>query len=370
MEQHEARDRPTSQPRQMVSGRVVWPDALRITAAISIFVFHFLEVLPKSATPLAADWIPGTFGLAAVSLFVMLSGFTAGLVSARPIRSSYVVGLRTRFERLLIPYWTVAVPLIVVALAIGVMPRADAWKIPFWLTGLNILGPRLYEPLSESWWYVTLALQMAIISPFLPPVRRRIGVIGLAFLSLAINATALLVIGMLPKAWGYLTQGLVFARLAELTIGFVLGAALFGNEDGRPDSRTLAAVAMMAIGGALMYDIGMYTFPLGIIGAAGLVTLCSALLGPKRSVGKVAEVMAALGALSYVFYLSHTFVVRLVVEYAKPDSTGSALVWMLVAFALALPVAWAFDKTARRLSSARQTAVARRDSGGNVRQST
>jgi peptidoglycan/LPS O-acetylase OafA/YrhL len=325
-------------------GRILWPDALRVVAMLAVFAAHYIGALPLSAGPLASDAIRAASVPFAVSIFIMLGGFMFALTESRVISRPYGTALKERLRRLLIPYWIVAIPFMAAALLSGEMRASELPKAVVWLTGLNILSPAVYLPVSEAWWYVTLAIQVAIIAPILPRLRDSVGHFGLAVLALSVNCVVLLAIRMLPSDWEYLAQGLVLARLTELTIGYVIGSALFQARDRLVDLATLATVGVLAAGGARMHTIGMWTPPIALLGVTALFALCAARYGTSRVAGAAGMLVAPVAATSYVFYLSHTPIVRMVVRLGHPSSTAQALMWAPIALAASAVCAWAFQQ--------------------------
>ena len=334
-----------AQAESSATGRILWPDVMRIVAMVAVFAFHYIGARPSSAGPLTSGAIRGAGGPFAISIFIMLGGFTFALADSKKSKRPYIKTLGSRFRRLLVPYWIVAVPFITGAVVTGEMPASELWKAAFWLTGLNILHPAVYLPVSEAWWYVTLVLQMALFAPLLPRLREAFGRVGLCVAALLVNYLTVRLIVGLPPEWVYLAQGLVLARLAEVTIGYVVGDALFGRHEGGLDLSTLALVGLLAAGGALMGSAGMmWTPPLALVVVAASIALCARIFGLSMGAGRVSTTIASVAAMSYCFYLSHTPVVRMVVRIAQPHSTATVLAWLPVALAASAAVGWGFDR--------------------------
>ena len=153
-----------------------------------------------------AVFIAAHFASWGIAAFVVLGGFAPalGCLASPPTYRAYAA---KRLVRILAPYWTVALPFIVAGFVVGEGVLADAWKIPVWLGGLGPVSPQTYIPISEAWWYVSLALQISLIVPLMVWSYRRLGPLPTTCGVLAVNAVTLLLIGFAGKRWEYLAPG-------------------------------------------------------------------------------------------------------------------------------------------------------------------
>lgn len=337
----------TPHPQQ----RVAWIDALRLLGALLIFLYHFVPdyelvfgepytapgfaSIFQTALPHFANW--------AISLFVMLAGLS--LVMSWRAGTRAVRYFVRRGVRLLLPLWIVAVPYTVAAIIVGIMPAGELWKLPFWLLGIGVVSPGTYLPVSEAWWYVTLALQCALVTPLVMWLLDRI---GLARTILAMAATGVLsvwVIGVLPNEWTYLTQGLVFARFVELAAGVLTAQTLLR----RTDTVGTLGLALVLLTAAVLADgFGAIT-PVTVISAWMVVLLGSALLlgYAPASPGW----LALAGVATYPFYLAHAPIGKYTVRILGGAGIDSPWLLAAVAFFLSAAVALMVMVVQERVSS-------------------
>ncbi len=332
-------------------GRQAWADVVRVAAVVMIFLYHFSPDWLSSTGTRAGDahtFIRDHFAVWAIAAFVMLSAFSLslGLLGAPKPYRDY---LPRRLVRIVAPFWTVAIPFALVGFVVGEAAWHDIWKLPVWLLGFNFVHPDVYQPISEAWWYVSLALRISLVMPLLIAARRRFGLVPLTVAALALNAAALALVEQAGARWEYLAQGLVVCRLAELTIGLAAAELALGRRRGRADlaSARPALVAMLLTMGVSPYlaRLGAWTgwqalmvltvlFFLGSFLASGLTPRC--------------RVLAWAAALSYPFYLTHAPVSKYVGRVLASAGLDVTLVALLVALVVSVAVAWIFDQVSRR----------------------
>lgn len=333
--------------------RIAWIDGLRVVGALMIFAYHFLTDYERTfgASPSTASfmnaWWPH-FNEWAISLFVILAGLSLTL-SWQPLTD--VRGyLRRRAVRLLVPLWIIGVPYVFAGIALGLMRVPDLWKVPVWFSGLGAISPATFLPVSEAWWYVTVALQCALIAPLVQWVTDRIGLawglLGMALTSLL----SLWAIGRLPGEWHYLTQGLVLARLIEFGVG-VLAANAIRRKAG------LATIGSSALGLALAGLLADRLDAVTSAGALGLwIVIVLAFALALRSGPRSPRWLVTAGLATYPFYLAHAPIGAYTIRTLA--SLGADAPWLLAALALTLSgaVASAVMVLDRRAAAALLTA--------------
>ncbi len=146
-------------------------EAFRALAAVMVVVAHlpWYQYFPGGVWPSAPRWLAyrapllGIGGLAVV-IFLVISG--AGLcrllVLKAPSAGSY---LRKRLGRLFGFYWAAAVPIAVVAFAIGWQPLSQAVNVLLVLLGLGFVSKASWAALFPSWWYMAIAWQVVLAVP-------------------------------------------------------------------------------------------------------------------------------------------------------------------------------------------------------------
>jgi peptidoglycan/LPS O-acetylase OafA/YrhL len=334
-----------------VESRQTWADLVRVAAVLMIFLYHFFpDWLHSSDAPAgpAATFIEDHFATWAIAAFVVLSAFSLslGLLSSqRPYREY----LPRRLVRILAPFWTVAIPFAIAGFVLGEAPWRDIWKLPVWLLGLNFVHPSVYQPISEAWWYVSLALRISLVMPLLVGMRRRIGLVPLTVLALAVNAAALALVGLAGDDWRYLAQGLVVCRLAELMIGLAVAElALSRRRDhrlSRTDWQPLLALAITIAVSPLLSQLEAWTSWPAMMVLAGLFFVGAAF---ASKVALQPRVLALAAGLSYTFYLTHAPVSKYVGRVLASAGLRTTVVALLVALVVCVAVAAFFDWVSRR----------------------
>jgi peptidoglycan/LPS O-acetylase OafA/YrhL len=346
--------------------RRLWADVVRVAAVLLIFLFHFAPDWSKSTgtTPNALDlFIARHFAEWGIAAFVVLSGFALGLtIQTRPRPCGCYVA--HRFTRILAPFWTVAIPFAAAGFALGERSWHDLWKLPIWLLGLGFLSPQTYQPISEAWWYVSLALQIGLIMPLLMSIRRRWGLAPLTVLAVAINAAALAANRPIRPEWVHLAQGFVPCRLAELALGIAAADLALRRDTLRPACRPwivpLGCLAFVMAVSPLLRFLGAWTTSPTMLVLGGVFGL-GALFDSRLNFTAIrARWLTWAAGLSYVFYLTHApvskYAGRLLVRLGV-RVTGVALPVILV---ICILVAYVFDLVARHWVTPRLAPLFRR----------
>jgi peptidoglycan/LPS O-acetylase OafA/YrhL len=338
----------SARPTPPQTARQLWADVIRVAAVLMIFLYHFTPdwLASVGAQPSAAQqFITDHFAEWAIAAFVVLSGFSLWLTLAARQRP-YAAYLSRRLVRIFVPYWTIAVPFALIGFALGEAVWPDLWKLPIWLLGLGPVTPGTYLPVSEAWWYVSLALQISLIVPPLLWLRRRLGLLPLTLCALAMNTAAMFAINAAGPNWQYLNQGLVLCRLTEVMIGVAAAEiVLTGRQRNRATLLPLASMALVMVGAPLLDMLHMRTSWQATLVLAALFTAGSLF---AASIHLRARWLTSAAALSYCFYLSHApvskYTGRLLVRLGLHNTIAALLLILVVC----VVVAWIADWVARR----------------------
>jgi peptidoglycan/LPS O-acetylase OafA/YrhL len=331
--------------------RQTWADAVRVAAVLMIFLYHFFPDWRDSSgtrSGAASTFINDHFAGWAIAAFVILSSFSLSLGLLRS-RRSYRDYLPRRLVRILAPFWTVAIPFALVGFALGEEPWRDAWKLVVWLLGLNFVHPDTYQPISEAWWYVSLALRISLVMPLLVAARRRLGIVPLTVMALVVNAAALALVEQAGDRWDYLAQGLVVCRLGELMLGLAAAELALSRRRGKAGIEYVWAplVAMLLTMGVSPF-LSMLSAWTGWQAIMALAVLFFVGSYVASTVTLRVRVLAAAAALSYPFYLTHAPVSKYTGRVLASAGLGNTAVALVVALVACVIVAWIFDQVSRR----------------------
>lgn len=339
-----------------VDGRI---GALRVLGALAVFLYHFMGDAEAVVVGSPVGWPPwdafsagsGPFG---VSVFIIVSGVVytwAWQRSATPL-----MFVRRRLRSLIPLYWWVALPMIAVALVVGRLGAGDLWKVPFWLTGLGILSEPTFFPVVDGWWYMSLAVQLAVVYPILRRAQDRAGVTWFLVAAGAVAAVC---------GWAFLGMGLhrfamafVGSRLLEFAVGMTIGRSITAGA-----SLIGSPLDLVRIGAAAT---ALLAVPHGGIPEAFAVVVVAMVLSTGQRL-PYENCVATLGGLSFAFYLCHS-------PFAKPVLQALAVIESpevriicagVIATGLALVVSWGFKASFDGVVGARATPQVERGSSGD-----
>ncbi len=337
--------------------RAIGLDLARCLAAVAIVLFHFTyayaPLMPETLSlSTAGGWFLLDLGpwLApvAISMFVVLAG--SGIVMGRASQT-YRSHMWLRLTRLMVPLWVVAPIYLVAGVLTGAMSLADLWKVPIWLSGASIVSPATFRPVVEAWWFVTLAVQIALLGPVLRRGVERYGILRLSAILMGCNYAVLWAIERLAGEWGYLRVGLAPARFPEVVLGMSVGLLL---SSANVRSRVEAVLSVVLAGAALALrpavfptkaavgPIGFVVSPADVAVGFAAIAILVALTAGRRP-GTAAIWAGKASALTYVLYLTHSPLVKYpVILLGLRDANG---IWLsaVVAVAGSIAVAVAFQ---------------------------
>jgi peptidoglycan/LPS O-acetylase OafA/YrhL len=323
---------PDKRQRHAAAARLPEIDRAKGLAILGVLLIH--------ARPTADTWLHTYVVSQAVPVFLVLFGTTSELWwrrahtgAADRIRQWY----RTRAVRLLIPAWSALVAL---------------WSFRF-LVGVNTQSPLHvlltfggYMPWVGTGWFVTLALELVVLFPFIRWGVAHVGagvalVAAIAMLvwsELHLDAVVALMRLLLHDAGSQLNDASYYyfwifppARIFPVVAGIVLARR------GMPSSRTgLAAAALVVAGGLVVDRLGPDPVIHRLASWALCVPLTLAILVAVRPAGIAAgAALAWLGRHSWGVYLGQLVVHEAVHGFASPDEASLGIRWAYFAVLLA-----------------------------------
>ncbi|WP_114203162.1 acyltransferase family protein [Janibacter anophelis] len=319
------------------SGHIIGIDALRMLAALAVFLCHLVGYWHLTDLPLRLPELLA-IGAHGVDLFIVLSGFVLALpafLSGRPLETK---GFLARRATRLVPPYVVA---LAVAAAIAFSPAATmivakpaqpsdlAWH----LLMLQTWNPPTLGTINGSLWSVALEAQLYLLFPLLLIVARRwgatallLGTGGMSILLTTVGPTGPVGVALtdehnLPVRMVQFAAGIACARLVALDL-VPRRSAL---------TTILVASGLLAVGWSTA-DIHAAKIVVWTIPCAAAVLLVVSSIGGRLA----ATPFERWGLASYSFYLLHQPIVLIVGALAGPhvDRGFGALA---VGLAVALP---------------------------------
>lgn len=324
---------------------VVGLDALRILAALAVFVCHLaayweLQDLPLKLPELLAN---GSHG---VDVFIVLSGFVLSLpvlVTGRELDTANF--LRRRASRILPPYY------VALALAAALALSPAAWMIVAERASLGDLAwhavllqtwtPSRLGTINGSLWSVALEVQLYALMPFLMLFARRWGVMPLAVGTavLSVGLTAVDVPGALGAAVS--DEHNLPVRLFQFVAGMACARLVV---DRRVPPSWVLWPALLVSG---LVAIGANTAEMRVGQAVlwGVASSCLLLLVVSDLGGRMARTpLERWGLGAYSFYLLHQPIVLVLGKVVRPHVIDDRLA-LVVGILVCLPpvglAAWA-----------------------------
>ena len=331
--------------------RELWADVIRVAAVLLIFFYHFtpdwLASLGEQPSTVH-QFVAAHFSEWGIAAFVVLSAFALGLALSRR-RTSYGEYCAHRLARIFAPYWTAALPFALVGFALGEAAWVDIWKLIIWLLGLGPVSPSTFQPISEAWWYVSLALQISLLLPLMRWLRQRLGLLPITAFALATSVATLAAVNAASSDWHYLSQGLVLCRLSELMIGLAAAELVLSRPlDRRVVTEALISVAASVAASPLLQTLGARTSWQAMAVLGSLFALGGAVMSTWTLRCNGCRWLTWAAALSYCFYLTHAPVSKYSGRLLVRLGVDSTLVAIPVVLVVCVLVAWVFDRVAAR----------------------
>ena len=281
--------------------------------------------------------LSGRFGQLAVSMFFMLSG--ALLWRIHPEREDLLPFWKHRFLKMLVPLWVCTVPfLLIETVRDPELLRSEYLHSTFLfnLLGMDMVPFVLWEAYPYHLcgeWFTTVILALYLIYPLLRrgfAEKRTRAVLCVCVFSLcAVN----LKIGFLSKSdWFSFSRGLFF----------FLAGMLFEEYRDRLDSRKITA----AFAGCFL--VIFVFFGRSFLGSGRLPNIISALcvfpvlyrlpgmLKRVFALPFVSVVIDGTCAVSYLIYLTHHYLIELLMPAVLPEEPGTVLFYLFTAGICAL----------------------------------
>jgi exopolysaccharide production protein ExoZ len=349
-------------------------EALRALAALMVMAAHlpWYQYFPRGVWPSAPHWLSyrapllGVGGLAVV-LFLVMSG--AGLCRLLVLRApSWRTYLRTRMGRLFGVFWAIAIPAVVVWLALGWLPVSQLGGSALVLFGLGFVSKASESAVFPSWWYMGIAWQVVLAVPLMVWAMRRIKPVGaLAVTTVVVVASCYLV--PLVGAPYDLERALIVGRALEVLGGAFLALELWPEVRERLGvSRRGAALLVTSTLGVI---VALYATGLGgrwLYRAAGLAIATAVVYArPLERLGwaRLSALAVTAGGASFALYLLHEPVMS-VIRRLTHSPTHISLLWLgVISLVVVVPLAVLFSY-AEKAWAARATARAKADVKGEA----
>ncbi len=351
-------------------------DGMRGIAALYVVLFHAWmsatdPAVVKLSRPMETALGPMRFGIYAVDLFIVLSGFCLMLpVVNRPdgkLRGGAVAYLKRRAWRILPPYYAALALSWIMALLFPILARPSGTRadvsLPMFAKGVVVSHLLMVHNVHHEWlygvngalWSVATEWQIYFLLPLiLLPAWRKAGITGLLIASV--------VAGLLPH---YLLHGAMDAAKPHFAILFAMGAvaAVIATSDQVRykicrHRVPFGAVTLLAICACALTGLPSWNFRRMIaqdllvgIATAGLILVCANADRSRLRRSLESPFALAIGRISYSLYLIHSPILLLVffATLALPVPHVAVVVTSyLVGIPLSLAVAYLFYMVVER----------------------
>ena len=353
--------------------RLGWVDSLRALAALYVVLSHMVTEVWQYNNPPAglasALAVPFSYGHYAVSVFIVLSGFSLMLpVARRDMRMPWSVAgfFWRRAKRILPPYYgAMALSLLLIWLFIG-QKTGTHWDVSLPVTGRSILVHLLLiqnlsftdsTTINHAFWSVAMECQIYLVFPLLVLLFRRyrpvFSTILVAGFSLALLFWLTLTwVGRLPYYAGFTFVPQYFGLFA---IGMCAACAYTAPSPltlRLGDWRVWEATTLLCF---VILALTVNTWPIYLLDLLTALAAVGLLLAAARPAGRN-PVRAALewrplvwiGGFSYSVYLIHAPLVQLIWQYGlRPLGFGlgalpTYLALIVVGVPLIVAASWLF----------------------------
>lgn len=339
-----------------VAPRIDFLDGVRAVAALFVVAHHcWLQVYPgypANTGPAWSGWM--LYGHVAVSVFIVVSGFSLSLGPARRGWSLSAGGatefLRRRAWRILPTYWA-ALALSCVVYGLVTRSVTGAAVSPKAIVVHALLLQNLVDSPKPNgaFWSIAVEWQIYFLFPALLLLRRRCGVVLQLLTVLAVVVVGYYFADLLPLGRKFLDL------TPQYIVLFVLGSAaaqLLSHAAARWAAAAAAVLGTAFIGLCLALGpvpvTGAYFWVDMLVGCATACLLAAMHAGRATLARRVLSVPLLLwtGQFSYSIYLVHAPVIWLLWDFAVSTWSVSGPALLLAYLATALPVviasSWVF----------------------------
>lgn len=344
------------------SSRVQALDLLRLVAVAAVVLYHFgfwgpaSHGLPQVAFPLMASF--ARYGFLGVPAFFIISGFVIAYSAQGRTAAAFAIA---RFSRIY-PTFVLCMTLTFLAILILGAPHFDA-TFAQWFANLFVAAPALGQQyMDTSYWSLVIEIVFyawvaALMAVGLFP--RRIDTIILIWLAITFANELTIDAPVVEKLF-----------IADDSGFFAVGLLIYEFYRGRRDAR-LYGLFILAVGTAVFQAVhklerlrihtgGM--FDERIVAAICLVSIAVVFLATRvRRVPLSAEIVVAVGGLTYPLYLLHMQMGYVFYTATQPDHAGLAVVTIISATTLLSWAIWRYvERPAQRLAKDHLTRYAAR----------
>ncbi len=363
-------------PRPTLS-RLSYVDGLRALAALEVVADHIVEEIWPGITPQSVPGAlvkPFSFGHTAVSLFIVISGFSLMLPVARN-RNQLPWGLWgfywRRARRILPPYYlAMGFSLLLIWLFIG-QRTGTHWDVSLPVTGKGILEHLVllqdfsaanHATINHVFWSVAVECQIYLLFPALVLFWRRYH--NPLFTMLVVVALALTLTNALVPTWIGRLPGYAIYAFAPQYIGlFAMGmfaASIVAHGDSRwGQIRAWYVWEILAVGCWVFVALESVAIAVPLVDTIAGVGAVGLLLAASRP-GRFNPIRVALewrplvwiGGFSYSVYLIHAPLIQLIWQYGlhplKWGDLPTYLALLLVGLPLIIAASWVFWRFCER----------------------
>jgi peptidoglycan/LPS O-acetylase OafA/YrhL len=358
--------------------RLGYVDGLRALAALTVVADHAtLEIWPASLPPSVAPFVnPAVYGHTAVSVFIVLSGFSLMLPVARNgfrLPDGALGFFRRRARRILPPYYcALALSLLLIWLLIGqktgthwdVSIPVTAWGVVTHLLLVQDFSAATGSMINHVFWSIALECQIYLLFPALVWLWRRYHPLFVTLLTLAVSVVGFIALLTTPvgqePGYGISAFDPQYAGLFALG---VLAATIysaptpFWSALGRWRVWDVLALGCLAVLLTRSHVETLFGW-LALDAVTGLMAVGMLLAASQP--GRANPLRAALewrplvwiGGFSYSLYLIHAPLVQVIWQYAlRPlglSDTATYLLLLLAGTPLIIAAAWLFWRLCER----------------------
>ena len=343
------------QKRQKLSKkRIEFIDFAKGFSILGIVIFHYLQGSVTGYLDKAISY--AGFG---VHLFIILSGFGLTISSYNISAHSFY---RTRFVKILLPYYILIVIVFICNQFIPIYPN-DSWYAFFGHIFLyKMFDEKIMTSLGYVLWFISMILQLYIAYPFLAKIHNNLKNYGFGFLVLSISCLWLLLIVLLQVDHLRIFNSCALSFLWEFGLGMILGNLYRENNILFWEVRQINWLLVSTLLGGFI--VGILTLKGGSLGLAfnnfpaaisfTSLTIFLYHLVCHKPFKVIKQSILFISKISYELYLIHHFLLLLLLNIINIDYSQIAptiAIKLLFIFPLAIAFSLAFSQINTRIYS-------------------